>query len=184
MKLRIYFRDRKDAITPIISAVLAVMIILGAALSAIFWGFPYINKLRSEESLESAETQFNLIVDKIKDIVTGKVDDKYVLSLSVEEGSISIDNNDYDRTILMYSYFDTQNFSISELGDRDNDFELMIHGTGSVDEVHVFPIKDNGELDEEIPSTFDDLTIKLINPGDFFEDKMVIFLNNSDDTVI
>jgi hypothetical protein len=179
MKLRIFKRDRIDAISTVISAILAITIFVGAAISTIFLGIPYINDLQSQESLENIEMQFNLIVDNIKDIVTGEADGKNVLTLAIEEGLLSHNKKDFDRTILMYSYGDL-NFSISELDNIDPKFKINIISTKNISNVDVFKIKDNGDLSKKLLSTYSYPNITLDPPNDF-EDKMVIFLNNSDE---
>jgi hypothetical protein len=177
MKLRFFKRDRIDAISTVISAILAITIFVGAAISTIFLGIPYINDLQSQESLENIEMQFNLIVDNIKDIVTGEADGKNVLTLAIEEGLLSHNKNDFDRTILMYSYGDL-NFSISELDNKVSKFKINIISTKNISNVDVFKIKDNGDLSKELWSTYSYPYITL-DPPNYFEDKMVIFLNNS-----
>jgi hypothetical protein len=126
MKQRIFKRDRIDAISTVISAILAITIFVGAAISTIFLGIPYINDLQSQESLENIEMQFNLILENIKDIVNGESGDKNVLSLSIEEGSLSVKKNEFDRTIIMYSYNGNlkYNFTVTGLGDTDKWFNL------------------------------------------------------------
>jgi len=178
MKLRIFKRDRIDAISTVISAILAITIFVGAAISTIFLGIPYINDLQSQESLENVEMQFKLILDNIKDIVTGEADGKNVLTLAIEEGSLSNNKNDFDRTILMYSYGNF-NFSISKLDNIVSKFKLNIISNESepIDEVDIFRINDDGNLGEELLSTYSDSYI-TIEPN-LFKGKIVIFLNKS-----
>ena len=128
MKLGTYIKDRFDAVTTVVSAILAITIVIVASLSTVFWGIPYVDELRNKESLENIEKQFNLIIDNMKDIIIGKVNSKNVLSVAVEEGKISVDNNTYDRTILMYSYdgISKYNFTVSGLDDDNNEFDLII----------------------------------------------------------
>jgi hypothetical protein len=125
--------------------------------------------------------QFNSILDNIKDIVTGEADDKNVLTVSIEEGTISVNKNNFDRTILMYSYDQSLYFSVSELENIDNQFVLNIN-EGTIENVHIFPIKDDGEIGNEIGSQYTPPLITL--NSDVFDDKMVIFLNNTTDTTI
>jgi len=127
MKLRIFKRNRNNAISTIVSALLAITIFVGAAISIIFLGIPYVNDLQSQESLENVEMQFNLILDNIKDIVTGEADDKNVLTLAIEEGSISINKNDFDRTIFLYSNngISKYSFNVSGLDDNNKEFDLL-----------------------------------------------------------
>ncbi len=128
MKQRIFKRDRIDAISTVISAVLAISIFVGAAISTIFFGIPYINDLQSQESLENVEMQFDLIIDNIKDIVTGESVDKNVLSLFIEKGSLSVNKNEFDRTIIMYSNNGNSkyNFTVTGLSDTDRWFDLIM----------------------------------------------------------
>lgn len=128
MKLRIYIKDRFDAVTSVISAILAITIVIVAALSTVFWGIPYVDELRNKESLENAEMQFNLLIDNMKDIIIGNADSKNVLSVAVEEGTISVDNSSYDRTILMYSLkgISKYNFSVAGLDDNNKWFNLIM----------------------------------------------------------
>ena len=69
MKQRINFKNKFDAITSVVSAILAITIVILAALSTVFWGIPYIDELRNKESLENAEMQFNLLINNMKDII-------------------------------------------------------------------------------------------------------------------
>jgi hypothetical protein len=177
MKLRTFKRDRIDAISTVISAILAITIFVGAAISTIFFGIPYINDLQSQESLENIEMQFNLIVDNIKDIVTGEADGKNVLTLAIEEGLLSHNKNDFDRTILMYSNSDF-NFSISELDNIVSKFKLNIKSNDTINEVDILRINDDGNLGKELWSNYSEPYITL-DPPHLFEDKMVIFLNKS-----
>jgi len=178
MKLRIIKRDSIDAVSTVVSAILAISIVIVAAVSTIFWGIPYINDLRSQEGLENAKMQFNLILDNIKDIVTGVGDNKNELSIAIGEGSLSINKNNFDRTILMYSYSNTFDFSVAGFRNKNYQCVLKINGTPIINEVDVCLINDEGEIGEKINSTYSYPNI-FLEPPNFFEDKMVIFLNNS-----
>ena len=155
MKLRIHIRARFDAVTPVISAILAVTVVIVAVSSTVFWSGPYVDGLQSKESLENAEMQFNLIVENIKDIVIRGADDKNILPVVVDQGSISIDKSDYDRTIVVYSTNPDPGYEITvdELGldSSDNVFYVYLGnnlGTNNIRANIQWP--DNDEYSEEM----------------------------------
>jgi len=122
-------KKNNNAVTPIISIVLALLIVTSAVTSILLWGVPYIESLRSEAALKNAEMQFNTVVDGVGDLVNSNPGEKKVTPITIDEGSISVDKDESDRTILLYSYNSTYNFTVSGLNDSDKSFWLtMLEG--------------------------------------------------------
>jgi len=136
-------KKNNNAVTPVVSIILALLIVTSAMGTILLWGVPYIENLRSETALKNAEMQFNIVVDGIGDLINSDPGDKTITPLAVDEGSISVDKDESDRTILLYSYNPAYNFTVSGLNDSDNSFWLtMING--GVTRAEVYWLDDGG----------------------------------------
>ena len=120
MKIRTNLRDGLNAVTPVISAILGIAIVTCAMSSAVLVGVPYINKLQNISTLENTEMQFDQIIDNIKDVTNGIGDESNVLKVTATDGSLSVNKDEYDRTILLYSYNDNSKYNFTVVGLDDN----------------------------------------------------------------
>ena len=107
-------RKNDNAVSPVISAVLALLVVSSTMASIIFWGAPYISELNEKTSRENAEQQLTSIGKVISDLAGSSSGERSVDTLSLGEGQIYTDA-DADRTIVTYSYYNNYNFTVSGL---------------------------------------------------------------------
>lgn len=129
MKQRINIKNRLNAVSPVISAILAITIITVTTSTAVILAAPYLDEIHGEKTLGSAEMQFDSIRDNIQGLVNGKNGKANVLSVAVDDGSISIDKNEYDRTIMIYSlvYDSDHEITVGDLDNNDNVFYVYLN---------------------------------------------------------
>lgn len=119
---RINIKQKDEAVSTIVSAILAIMIVLLTVGPVIAWAVPYINEIQANEILENTEMQFNEIFDKIEDITKDESGGQKILSFTADKGYLILDKQICDRTIIMYSSLNTLNFTVRNLDKIDNQF--------------------------------------------------------------
>jgi len=176
MKLR-ERRFYDNGVSTVVSAILAITIVVSVVSAVLFYGIPYINKLTEKENLENAENNFNAIIDEINDMLISGGGDKNVIEITSEEGSISMSSGDLDRTIVMYSYIDNLDFYVTGLDIENVDDTFNLNNYGSINNVNVYEIDSEGKLNS-VASSFNAGEVKL-NSGDFKYNMTIDLLDNS-----
>jgi len=162
------------------------MIVVSATASIFLWGLPYLESLNNEQTVRNVEFQFNSIIDNIRDLVGGKTDGKNNFPVSANDGEIRITGSEFDRTIVCYSYTDTD-FTISgldeyESSEFDSEFGININVPSLVASAKFFDDpKDPGNY------TWEDLSVSGSTPTytasatapRVFSGRVCIFLNSS-----
>jgi len=103
---------KNDALTPVVSAILALLIVTSTMSSVLLWGVPYIEEVGNTTSKENADRQFISAAEAMDDLVNSNPGNKVVNTLDLGKGSISIDVDEKDRTVIMYSFSDEYDFTV------------------------------------------------------------------------
>lgn len=108
---------KNDAVSPVISAILALLIVSSTMATVFVWGVPYINQLNTTTSIENSAKQFASVIDSIGDLTNSNPNESRIDTLSIDKGEVSAgtDEGGKDRTVITYSYDDDHNFSVSRL---------------------------------------------------------------------
>ena len=106
-------RKRNDALTPVVSAILALLIVTSTMSSVLLWGVPYIEEVGNTTSKENVDRQFISAAESMDDLVNSNPGNKVVNTLDLGKGSISIDVDEKDRTVIMYSFSDEYDFTVN-----------------------------------------------------------------------
>jgi len=106
-------KKRNDALTPVVSAILALLIVTSTMSSVLLWGIPYIEEVEKTTSKKNVDRQFISAVQAIHVLVNSNPGNNVINTLDLGKGSISIDVDEKDRTVIMYSFSDEYNFTIS-----------------------------------------------------------------------
>lgn len=162
MVVRVNIKKSFDAITPVISFLLVMGIAVSVTSAILIWGVPIMEELQSRNTWEDVEMQFNSVLDVIRDLANCEPGEQRIISVVANEGYISIDEDEYHRTIVIYSYDSNYDFTVSELElDDGDDLSFILNDPGgpvSKAEVHW--------LDEENP-TIPPQEIPHGNPSSF-----------------
>jgi len=113
---QISIKKRNDALTPVISAVLAALIVTSIVGSVLSWGVPYVENLRSKSLQENIGMQFKTVADDLDDLVHAYPGERKISNLAIEEGYLSVDGV-RDRTVVLYSYDEEYEFVITSIED-------------------------------------------------------------------
>jgi len=105
-----------DAISPVVSVVVVLMIVISTMATIVFWGIPYIEQLKNSSKKEDFDKQFASIADTIDDLASSTAGDRRINPINVYDGSLQVeDANIGDRTIVSYSQNSNYNFTVSGL---------------------------------------------------------------------
>ena len=131
--MRVVIKERLNAITSVISTILALSIATFVTSAILFWGVPYMDRLQTDNIWEDTEMQFNYVLNVVRDLANCESGEQRVLSISADRGYLGVDDK-YDRTIIMYSYDSDYDFTVSELelyDGIDDSFTLIMNSWGS-----------------------------------------------------
>ncbi|MCX6667874.1 MAG: tandem-95 repeat protein [Euryarchaeota archaeon] len=142
--MKVNIRKISEAVSPVISVIVSLFIVLSAVGSILYWGIPYMEDQRNKAAQENVGYQFDSAVDALDDL--NKQGDTTSLHISADSGYIEEEvasahlvekpitsgettpEDKGDRTIAMYSIKDGYNFTAYGLNDSDNEFTLDMYG--------------------------------------------------------
>ncbi len=115
------------AISPVLSAVMSLLVVTSTIGSVIFIGVPYVNGLNKDREQNDVMMKFDDISDVVSGAQSYENGDKKTYELSRDnDNSIEV-NEDSDRLVLMYSRDSSYNFSVSGLDRIRDHFNLWIN---------------------------------------------------------
>ena len=138
---------RDDAVTPVVSASLVLFVVTFTVGAIVFWSVPFVDEIHGKELLENAEMQFNALLDDIDELVyEGRYGTK-VTTFIADDGSISIDKEEYNRIVVMYSNTSAEEYNFTvEWSESHSEFRLDMSGT--VARAVVYWLDDHGLVEE------------------------------------
>ena len=110
-----------NALSPVISAVLAAAVVTATVGAVMLWGVPYIERLDSQSARENVESQMNVISGVVDSLISSDVGDKKTNVLAFSGGSISA-GDDIDQTVVTYSHDPDFDFTVTDI--RDDGVEI------------------------------------------------------------
>ncbi len=131
------------ALTPVISFLLVITIVL-FSISVIFvWGLPFIRDTQIRAEKESSVDNLKVINDLISKLTLAGPGTNSSASINnnIEQGYVKISDSS-DRIIIYYSYDHQWDFNVSEIDDVDNTFKVTMENGGALDEAHVYWLND------------------------------------------
>jgi len=177
-----YMYKTDNATIPIVSGIMVILIVMGAIGTIVTVGLTSVDDFNTQRNSEEVMRDFNYLLDAIEEISESSTGDTKSIKFAPGEGSIQMDNENYDRTIVMYSFDIDYDFSVSGLSTKDNQF--ILHSTGyEINNARVFRLNDD-ETMVELNCNFlntGEIEIILTDSGDIFENKMVIYLYYDND---
>ena len=139
---------RDNAVTPVVSASLVLFVVTFTIGAVVFWSVPYVEEIHGKEILENAEMQFNALLDDIDELVYEGRHGTKVTTFIADDGSISIDKEEYNRIIVMYSNTSDENYNFTVEWSEDNS-EFRIDMPGTVDRAVVYWLDEHGLIENE-----------------------------------
>ena len=121
-------KNRKScAAVTIVGALLVIVVVTVVVSSVLFIGMPNIADLESDGNFQNLEILCGAIVDNINEITFNKPGEQKIIPFTVDKGSISVDKNEYDKTIVSYSNESDEkyNFTVTGLDDDDRRFRVL-----------------------------------------------------------
>jgi len=121
------------AVTPVISASLVIFIVVTTISSFLLVGMPYINDLERDGNFQDLEVLCSVVADNIDDITVNKPGEQKVIPFTVDKGSISVNKDEYDKTIVTYSNQSDgkYDFNVEGLDDGDHCFKILFAAGGN-----------------------------------------------------
>jgi len=104
---------KNDALTPVVSAIVALLIVTSTMASVLLWGVPYIESVENTANQESTDRQFLSAAEAIDDLVNSNPGDKTITTLDLHGGSLTMDTDEKERTVLMYTFSDEYDFTVN-----------------------------------------------------------------------
>ena len=144
-------------VSDIIGIVLVLLIIGGTVSTILFWGVPYMQDQKAFVAQENALLQFDAMGDLIEDAFAEGVffyenefaNSSKTMTFKLSGGNLDL-NNQGERFVIWYSFFDNFNFTVSDLEPDGNDNEITINIIdGSAQFLDVYYIYDDSLEDDE-----------------------------------
>jgi len=144
-------------VSDIIGIVLVLLIIGGTVSTILFWGVPYMQDQKAFVSQENALLQFDAMGDLIEDAFAEGVffygdevvNSSKTMTFKFSGGNLDL-NNQGERFVIWYSFFDNFNFTVSDLEPDGNDKEITINIIdGSAQYIDVNYLYDDSLEDDE-----------------------------------
>jgi len=121
-------RLRDDALTPVVSAAIALLIVTSTVGAVVIWGVPYTNDLRNKSTSENVKGQLDTLSKELNSLVNSNPGDKKIDTFSMDSGTISTSTK-ADRTVIMYSHSKDYEFTVTNI-EGNNVFIRMIKPFG------------------------------------------------------
>ena len=119
------------AVTPIIGASVAMFVVTIAISSLLLVTMPHIINLESEGNFQDLAVLCSVVADNIDDITANTPGEQKSIPFTIDKGLISVNKEEYDKTIVIYSNeSDTMyNFNVTGLEDGDYRFNILFNPT-------------------------------------------------------
>jgi|GEM_PF-3577631 len=109
-------RKNDNAISPVVSIALVLMIVVSSTATIVLWGVPYVQKLESESRKENTNMQFASIADSINELAGSTPGDRKTNPIDVYGGTLQVEGyKNRDRNIIWYSLDRDHNFTVTGL---------------------------------------------------------------------
>ncbi len=105
-------KKNNNALTPVVSAIVALLVVTSTMTSVLLWGVPYIESVENAANKESTDRQFISAAEAINKLVNSNPGDKTITTLDLSGGSLTTDTEEKDRTVLMYTFSDEYEFTV------------------------------------------------------------------------
>lgn len=126
--LRRVFIRKKDALSPVLSLILALAIVMPAIGTIFMYGIPAINDLNEKKETEKGKNVLGSVSDEVMGLTNSGFNDSTTVNFDLTAGSsISMDQGT-DRTVLMYSTDPGYSFNVSNFENQDSFFYLYYTG--------------------------------------------------------
>ena len=138
-KINRLLRLNKKAVSPVISYVIVVLIVVSSISIVMAWGIPYMNQLNAEAFQENVFSQFNYVKNTLKNMVYEESGASQEFNLDLGDGMATIDEKG-DRFIVSYSYDPNFDYNLTGLDDIDTKFSVYTSDT--IDHIDVVWFQD------------------------------------------
>ncbi len=185
------------AVTPVISFLLSVVVIVGSVGTAIYFSYNYLDEEKSKVALGEVGSQLEYLSTTFDDLSKSTFGDSSEVPLSIHNGDMSMDRSyansfekpisdlgsydsdsvDNNRNIFYYSTKKGYNFTVDGLDDSNNKFSISDLEGVDINDVNAtaYWLKEN-----DPPEIEDCLGDFSVGTGD----SKVIWINATDDTGI
>ena len=111
--------DDKEAVSPIISMILLITIVLVVTAAILSWATPILQRSQSEANYGSALGYFNALDSAFEDVVNMGEGASRSVDVSVGAGNIYISESMNETWVVSYGLDDSVRIRFSDLGDSD-----------------------------------------------------------------
>ena len=105
-------KKNNNALSPVISAILALLIVASTTGSILLWGIPYIESTNNRAIREDVGRQFDLIQNAVSYLARSTPGSVRINTLTATNGYVYVDDES-DRVMIMYSYDEGYSFTVS-----------------------------------------------------------------------
>ena len=116
-------RGHEDAVSEVVSTLLSITIVVAVVVSVLFYGTPYMERLQAEAQQESIISQFSVTSDSLQQMIHGEAGGSRQYTIDLKGGSLNMDPQG-DRFIVSYAVDPAYNFTVKNLNDDDNGFNV------------------------------------------------------------
>ena len=116
--------DDKEAVSPIISMILLITIVLVVTAAILQWATPILQRSQSEANYSSALGYFNVLDSAFEDVVNMGEGASRSVDVSVGAGNIYISETMNETWVVSYNFEGQPRVNISKLNDGDKEFDI------------------------------------------------------------
>jgi hypothetical protein len=117
-----------SAFMPIVATIMTLSIVTGSVGTIVAFSVSTIDEQNEENETSNALNYFNYFSNTISKSISDRSGDKTSIRISDLKGNLKMDNNNYDRTIITYTFYDEYDFTISGLDNKVYEFEILFSG--------------------------------------------------------
>ena len=122
--LRRLFIGERNALSPVLSVVLVLAIVMPAVGTVFVYGIPAINDLNEQKEREKGKNILGSVAEEVIGLTNSEFNDSTTVNFDLgKDSSVSVDTGT-DRTVLMYSTDSQYTFTVSDIDNKDNSFLL------------------------------------------------------------
>jgi hypothetical protein len=115
------------------SALLSIAIICSIIAGVLFWGIPYIDRMKTEATVQTVLKHMNTAADSLEDLIQEPSGSARQYDVLIHDGVISAESTG-DRFIIMYSFVTGYDFTVSGFDEEpETEFTVQIDHIDSVD---------------------------------------------------
>ena len=145
MKLRRNLKNSVNAATPVMAACMVLLVVSSTVGTIVVVGIPYVESLEDNKNRQFMEQQWDSVADSINDLISSNPGEGETYNINPNmAGSVSIDKNAKDKTVISYAFDHDYDFSVISANKTEIQLDMKNGGYSfNSADIFWFDFKDN-----------------------------------------